>query len=142
MGSTTQLMALGFRISLLLTLPLVFCLSRDTVADVSNSATSFSLPLDLTDADFEVSIANGKTWVVMFYAPWCGHCKSASMSSFPSILRFARNTKGETDVWAYTGERKAARLERFALKGEGEPIKPPGVVMKLWVQVQDLASQF
>lgn len=171
------------RISLLLTLPLVFCLSRDTDADVSDSATSFNLPLDLTDADFEVSIANGKTWVVMFYAPWCGHCKSAkplwdklarsavlaekdiqvarvdgsasgkesmkkwaveraSMSSFPSVLRFARNAKGETDVWAYTGERKATRLERFALKGEGEPIEPPGALMKLWVQVQGLGSQF
>jgi len=31
--------------------------------------------LDLTDADFDSKLADIDTALVMFYAPWCGHCK-------------------------------------------------------------------
>ncbi|XP_065165106.1 protein disulfide-isomerase A3 [Atheta coriaria] len=31
--------------------------------------------LDLTDADFDSRLAQHDTALVMFYAPWCGHCK-------------------------------------------------------------------
>jgi protein disulfide isomerase family A protein 3 len=31
--------------------------------------------LDLTDADFDSKLADIETALVMFYAPWCGHCK-------------------------------------------------------------------
>lgn len=31
--------------------------------------------LDLTDSDFSSRIADIDTTLVMFYAPWCGHCK-------------------------------------------------------------------
>lgn len=31
--------------------------------------------LDLTDSDFENKIGDHGTALIMFYAPWCGHCK-------------------------------------------------------------------
>lgn len=31
--------------------------------------------LDLTDSDFSTIVAEHDTALVMFYAPWCGHCK-------------------------------------------------------------------
>ncbi|XP_050538934.1 protein disulfide-isomerase A3 [Daktulosphaira vitifoliae] len=31
--------------------------------------------LDLSDSDFESSVSEYDTSLVMFYAPWCGHCK-------------------------------------------------------------------
>ncbi|KAL4452718.1 hypothetical protein ABPG75_008380 [Micractinium tetrahymenae] len=29
----------------------------------------------LTDTDFEEKTADGKVWLIKFFAPWCGHCK-------------------------------------------------------------------
>uniref|UniRef100_A0A1L8DTX7 Protein disulfide-isomerase n=1 Tax=Nyssomyia neivai TaxID=330878 RepID=A0A1L8DTX7_9DIPT len=31
--------------------------------------------LELSDADFSTRVAESETTLVMFYAPWCGHCK-------------------------------------------------------------------
>lgn len=31
--------------------------------------------LDLTDNDFSTRVGESETTLVMFYAPWCGHCK-------------------------------------------------------------------
>lgn len=34
--------------------------------------------VDLTSETFASSIADGKLWLIDFYAPWCGHCKKLS----------------------------------------------------------------
>jgi len=38
-------------------------------------ALSAAQVLDLGDSDFDSKLANIDTALVMFYAPWCGHCK-------------------------------------------------------------------
>jgi len=165
---------------------LVFVASLSLVAlaedDASVTATSYNLPSDLTDANFDVSVQDGRTWVVMFYAPWCGHCKAAKpvwdklarqpalaqkdiqvartdgsasgkasmktwaveragLSAFPSILRFAK-IEGQLAVWAFSGDRKLARLERFALEPDSEPLVAPGPVKKAYIQLQGYVGQF
>lgn len=49
--------------------------------------------LNLVDSDFSTRVAESGTTLVMFYAPWCGHCKlknnlnSVIISSVPFNLR-------------------------------------------------------
>merc|ERR1719186_2281973 len=39
------------------------------------ASTSGENVLDLVDSDFDSKLAEVDTALVMFYAPWCGHCK-------------------------------------------------------------------
>lgn len=42
---------------------------------IANSLAAESDVLDLGDSDFNTRVAETETTLVMFYAPWCGHCK-------------------------------------------------------------------
>ena len=37
---------------------------------------SGSAVLSLTPENFDKTLKNGGVWMIEFYAPWCGHCKS------------------------------------------------------------------
>jgi thiol-disulfide isomerase/thioredoxin len=50
----------------------------------------------LTDENYDslVAPAGGQDWFIMFYAPWCSHCKRA----LPDWYKFATITKGTLNV--------------------------------------------
>jgi thiol-disulfide isomerase/thioredoxin len=41
----------------------------------STEVSAAPAAVELTSATFDSMLTNGSTWLVMFYAPWCGHCK-------------------------------------------------------------------
>lgn len=47
--------------------------------------------LDLTDSDFSTRVSETETTLVMFYAPWCGHCKKLK----PEYAKAAELLRGE-----------------------------------------------
>ncbi len=52
---------------------------------------------NLTDENFDNVTKVGKdtkNWFIMFYAPWCPHCKK----SFPLWISIARNFSGKLNV--------------------------------------------
>lgn len=50
----------------------------------------------LTEENFNnyVDLKGEDTWFIMFYAPWCGHCKRA----LPAWTEFSVKSKGKLNV--------------------------------------------
>jgi len=42
--------------------------------------------LELGDADFDATLEEHDTALVMFYAPWCGHCKRLKPKELSKLL--------------------------------------------------------
>ena len=52
---------------------------------------------ELSESDFNQKVLNSDDqWFILFYAPWCGHCKAMmpafeqSAKEVPSLIRFGR----------------------------------------------------
>jgi thiol-disulfide isomerase/thioredoxin len=47
----------------------------------------------LTGADFDKAVKRKKHSLIMFYAPWCGHCKKAKPEFTDAAEQLAENNK-------------------------------------------------
>ena len=50
----------------------------------------------LTGSDFDKAVKRKKHSLVMFYAPWCGHCKKAKPEFTAAADELAENNKVES----------------------------------------------
>lgn len=112
---------------------------KTSVADPKIQTATGGL-VELSQQDFQKLLTEGDTWVVMFYAPWCGHCTAAkpefqqaalqapvhfaqidadkygdialseSIPGFPTIRVYSKGKQ----VGSFDGQRTAVALLEFA----------------------------
>ncbi|XP_072304480.1 protein disulfide-isomerase A3-like [Eucyclogobius newberryi] len=69
--------------------------------------------LELTNADFDYLATEHETMLVMFYAPWCGHCKKLS----PDFEKAATKLKGTVQLSKVDCTVNTEVCERFGVTG-------------------------
>jgi protein disulfide-isomerase A6 len=68
----------------------------------------------LTASDFDGKVFNSEhPWLVEFYAPWCGHCKSLA----PEWAEAASNLADEVHVAAVDATQHEGLAQRFQIRG-------------------------
>lgn len=68
----------------------------------------------LTDSNFDEIVFGSKDmWLVEFYAPWCGHCKSLA----PEWNKAATKLKGQVKVAKVDATVETSLAQRFGVKG-------------------------
>lgn len=78
----------------------------------SSSGDEAVVTLDLTS--FEALVLKSKDiWLVEFYAPWCGHCKSLE----PEYEQAAKNLKGQVKLGKVDATVEQELAARFNVKG-------------------------
>jgi protein disulfide-isomerase-like protein len=70
----------------------------------------------LTEANFDATIADNPSVLVMFYAPWCGHCQAMrpAFASAASVMK-TKNIAGV--LAAVDAVAEASLASRYAIKG-------------------------
>ncbi|CAH0561883.1 unnamed protein product [Brassicogethes aeneus] len=75
---------------------------------------SSSNVIELTPSNFDKLVTKGdEVWIVEFFAPWCGHCKSL----VPEYQKAANALKGIVKVGAVDADQHKDLGGRFAVKG-------------------------
>ncbi|GET92278.1 hypothetical protein, conserved [Leishmania tarentolae] len=68
---------------------------------------------ELTPASLNAFVNTHKPVVILFYAPWCGHCKQFH----PEYERFAESVKGTIRVGAIDADKNADIGQQFGVRG-------------------------
>jgi protein disulfide-isomerase A6 len=70
--------------------------------------------VELTSTNFDKLVKQSdSTWIVEFYAPWCGHCKSLT----PEFKKVGTATKGIFKVGAVNCDDHSSVCGQFGVKG-------------------------
>jgi len=70
--------------------------------------------VDLDARSFEANVAgSAETWLVEFFAPWCGHCKKLE----PTYEKVAREAPAGIHVAKVDGIKNYALMSRFPVRG-------------------------
>ena len=73
---------------------IVFILLATTVFSLYDRGTKVAM---LNQNDFKTKVIGGKgLWLVEFFAPWCGHCKTLA----PEYEKVAKNFEGIVNIAA------------------------------------------
>ena len=83
----------------------------------------------LTDTDFDEQVMDSKDlWMIEFYAPWCGHCKSLkgpwarAATTLKGSVKFAKvDSTVETDLASRFGVQSYPTLKVFTPNNKEEP---------------------
>ncbi|KAF0682671.1 Aste57867_25230 [Aphanomyces stellatus] len=98
---------------------------KTTTADKGSSEKPKSKPkpspsssgsdvVTLTDDSFDDLVLNsGDVWLVEFYAPWCGHCKSLA----PEWEQAATELRGQVKLGALDATANEAKAAEYGIKG-------------------------
>ena len=70
----------------------------------STEVSAAPAAIDLNCANFDMMVTNGSTWLVMFYAPWCGHCQRMA----PMIEAIASDYANAPDPVDWNGRPRVA----------------------------------
>lgn len=87
--------------------------------------------VELTAANFDKLVMEStETWLVKFYAPWCGHCQSSA----PAFTKAAKKLEGVGKLGAINCDDHSALAQQFGVqgfptikvfKGEGKKARRP-----------------
>lgn len=70
--------------------------------------------IQLTASDFNKQVLKGdEVWIVEFYAPWCGHCKSLA----PEYSKAASVLKGAVKVAAVDATQHESLAQKYQIQG-------------------------
>ncbi|KAI9360855.1 hypothetical protein DFJ73DRAFT_757254 [Zopfochytrium polystomum] len=93
--------------------------SRSFLSSGSSSSSSAASPpnpdgsiVHLTDKSFPTLTASAP-WLVMFHAPWCGHCKHLS----PVVEEFSKTVKGKLNVGKVNCDAEVQTAKKFGIRG-------------------------
>lgn len=69
---------------------------------------------DLTTSNFDKLVMDtSETWLVKFYAPWCGHCKSSA----PAFSKAAKRLRGVAKLGVVNCDDHKDIAQRFSVQG-------------------------
>lgn len=80
----------------------------------SDSGSGKSDVVELTDSNFKDKVLNSEDmWLVEFYAPWCGHCKSLE----PHWAKAAAELKGKVKLGAVDATVHTSTASKYQIQG-------------------------